>query len=131
MLAFGDRFIALVFAIGVLVSGVLAALTTGAQAGPYEDALSRFSADSFDQTIEGINEVAASGNPLAAPVITALQEGRLLFSAESKVSSFASSPTADRRRHRPTGRRRPPRPTSRRCGSTTGCGGSSTRRSAA
>jgi urea transport system permease protein len=84
MLAFGDRFIALVFAIGVLVSGVLAALTTGAQAGPYEDALSRFSADSFDQTIEGINEVVASGNAFAAPVITALQEGRLLFSAESK-----------------------------------------------
>ena len=84
MLAFGDRFIALVFAIGVLVSGVLAALTTGAQAGPYEDALPRFSADSFDQTIEGINEVVASGNALAAPVITALQEGRLLFSAESK-----------------------------------------------
>ena len=84
MLAFGDRFIALVFAIGVLVSGVLAVLTTGAQAGPYEDALSRFSADSFDQTIEGINEVVASGNALAAPVITALQEGRLLFSAENK-----------------------------------------------
>ena len=84
MLAFGDRFIALVFAIGVLVSGVLAVLTTGAQAGPYEDALSRFSADSFDQTIEGINEAVASGNALAAPVISALQEGRLLFSAESK-----------------------------------------------
>src|SRR3954468_8605306 len=84
MLAFGDRRIALVFAIGVLVSGVLAVLTTGAQAGPYEDALSRFGADSFDQTIEGINEVVASGNALAAPVITALQEGRLLFSAESK-----------------------------------------------
>jgi len=84
MLAFGDRFIALVFAIGVLVSGVLAVLTTDAQAGPYEDALTRFSADSFDQTIEGINEVVASGNALAAPVITALQEGRLLFSAESK-----------------------------------------------
>jgi len=82
MLAFRDRFIA--FAIGVLVSGVLAVLTTGAQAGPYEDALSRFSADSFDQTIEGINEVVASGNALAAPVIAALQEGRLLFSADSK-----------------------------------------------
>ena len=56
----------------------------GAQAGPYEDALSRFSADSFDQTIEGINEVVASGNARAAAIITALQEGRLLFSAESK-----------------------------------------------
>jgi urea transport system permease protein len=84
MLAFGDRFIALVLAIGLLVSGVLAAMTTGAQAGPYEDALPRFTADSFDQTIEGINEVVASGNALAAPVITALQEGRLLFSADSK-----------------------------------------------
>ena len=84
MLAFNDRFIALVLAIGVLVFGLLAALTAGAQAGPYEDALARFSADSFDETIEGINGVVASGNALAAPVITALQDGRLLFSAESK-----------------------------------------------
>ena len=84
MLAFSDRFIALVLAIGVLVFGLLAALTAGAQAGPYEDALSRFSADSFDETIEGINGVVTSGNALAAPVITALQDGRLLFSAESK-----------------------------------------------
>ena len=84
MLAFSDRFIALVLAIGVLVFGLLASLTAGAQAGPYEDALSRFSADSFDETIEGINGVVTSGNVLAAPVITALQDGRLLFSAESK-----------------------------------------------
>jgi urea transport system permease protein len=84
MLAFNDRFIALVLAIGVLVFGLLAALTAGAQAGPYEDALARFSADSFDETIEGINGVVTSGNALAAPVITALQDGRLLFSAESK-----------------------------------------------
>jgi urea transport system permease protein len=79
MRCFCDRFIALVLALGVV-----AAVMTGAQAGPYEDALSRFTADSFDETIEGINGVAASGNALAAPVIRALQEGRLLFSAESK-----------------------------------------------
>ena len=89
MLAFSDRFIARVLALGVLVLGVLilgvlGAPMPGAQAGPYEDALSRFSADSFDQTIEGINEVVASGNARAAAIITALQEGRLLFSAESK-----------------------------------------------
>jgi urea transport system permease protein len=84
MFAFSGGFIARVLALGVLVLGVLAAVMTGAQAGPYEDALSRLSADSFDQTIDGINEVVASGNALAAPVITALQEGRLLFSAESK-----------------------------------------------
>jgi len=73
-----------VLVLGVLVLGVLGAPMPGAQAGPYEDALSRFSADSFDQTIEGINEVVASGNARAAAIITALQEGRLLFSAESK-----------------------------------------------
>src|SRR5215470_2444660 len=77
--AFGDRFIALVLALGVL-----AAVITGARAGPYEDALAHFTADSFDQTIEGINAVAASGNTLAAPVIRALQEGRLFFSADGR-----------------------------------------------
>jgi len=84
MRAFSDRFIARVLALGVLVLGVLGVPMPGAQAGPYEDALSRFSADSFDQTIEGINEVVASGNARAAAIIAALQEGRLLFSAESK-----------------------------------------------
>jgi urea transport system permease protein len=79
MRAFSDRFIALVCALGVL-----AALMTAARAGSYEDGLLRFTADSFDDTIEGINAVATSGNPLAASVIGALQEGRLLFSADSK-----------------------------------------------
>jgi urea transport system permease protein len=79
MPAFRDRLLALVCALGVL-----AALMTGAQAGPYEDALTRFTADSFDETIEGINAVAASGNPRAADIIEALQDGRLLFSAEAK-----------------------------------------------
>ena len=87
MRAFGDRLIARLFALVcalVCALGVLAALPTGARAGPYEDALGRFANDSFDETIEGINAVAVSGNPLAAQVIGALQEGRLLFSAESK-----------------------------------------------
>jgi urea transport system permease protein len=79
MPAFRDRCMALV--VGFCV---LAALVMGAHAGPYEDALLRFTADSFDDTIEGLNGVAASGNPRAATVIGALQEGRLLFSAEAK-----------------------------------------------
>src|SRR5256884_8589104 len=79
MRAFSDRLIALVF-----VVAALAALVTTARAGPYEDGLLRFTADSFDETIEGINAVATSGNALAAAVIGALQEGRLLFSADSK-----------------------------------------------
>ncbi len=79
MRGFGDRFIALVLALGVLAASV-----TGARAGPYEDALTHFTADSFNETIEGINGVAASGNARAALIIAALQEGRLFFSAEGK-----------------------------------------------
>src|SRR5271165_2257893 len=79
MRALGDRFMALVLALGLI-----AASMTGSRAEPYADALLHFTADSFDETIEGINAVAASGNPLSAGVIAALQEGRLLFSAESK-----------------------------------------------
>ena len=90
MRAFSDRFIALVCALGVL-----AALMTAARAGSYEDGLLRFTADSFDDTIEGINAVATSGNPLAASVIGALQEGRLLFSADSK-RVFIREPPSDR-----------------------------------
>jgi urea transport system permease protein len=79
MRALGDRFKALVLAVALTAASV-----TGSRAEPYADALLHFTADSFDQTIDGINAVAASGNPLAASVIAALQEGRLLFSAESK-----------------------------------------------
>jgi urea transport system permease protein len=87
MRSFSDRFVALVPALVlslVLALGLLAAGATPARAGPYEDALQRFTADGFSDTIEGVNGVVASGNPLAATVIGALQEGRLLFSAESK-----------------------------------------------
>jgi urea transport system permease protein len=79
MVACRDRLMALVCALGMLV-----VLVTGTQAGPYEDALARFTADSFDETIEAINGVAASGNPRAATIIEALQDGRLFFSAEAK-----------------------------------------------
>jgi urea transport system permease protein len=83
MRAFGDRFIARLLAL-VCSLGVLAAVMTVAHAGPYEDALLHFTTDSFTDTTDGINGVAASGNPLAATVIGALQEGRLLFSAQEK-----------------------------------------------
>jgi urea transport system permease protein len=83
MRVFSDRFTALVLAL-MLSLGALAAAMTAARAGPYEDALLRFTTDSFSDTTEGINGVAISGNPLAAAVIGALQEGRLLFSAEAK-----------------------------------------------
>ncbi len=74
-----ERCVALVWALGVL-----AALSAGAQAGPYEDALVNFTTDSFIDTTEGINGVTRSGNPLAETIITALQDGRLFFSAATK-----------------------------------------------
>jgi urea transport system permease protein len=83
MRAFCERLLALVFALSVV--GVAA---NGAHADAYEDALAHFLADSFDDTIDGINAVAASGHPLAEKVIVALQDGRLLFSAEQKRVFF-------------------------------------------
>src|SRR5262249_46075393 len=83
----GDRFIALVLSLALAVPLHVAWLTS-ARAETYQEALLHFTADSFDQTIEGINGVAASGNPLAATVISALQEGRLFFSARDKTVFF-------------------------------------------
>src|SRR5204863_5326622 len=79
MRAFVDRFIVLFFTLAFL-----AAAGSGARADRYTDALTHFTADSFDETIEGINGVTASGNPLAATVVAALQDGRLFFSADAK-----------------------------------------------
>jgi urea transport system permease protein len=71
---------------GSLIAAFLFLACVGdARAQPYADALAHFTADSFSETEQGINEVAASGNSLAATLITALQEGRLLFSAQEKL----------------------------------------------
>jgi urea transport system permease protein len=74
-----DRLVALVIALGML-----AVLALPAKAQGFEDALARFTADSYDDTEAAIAAVAASGNPLSAQVIGALQDGRLLFSALDK-----------------------------------------------
>jgi urea transport system permease protein len=87
MAAFRNRLSALVFAavIGLIAGlGAIDASLSAARAGPYEDALSHFVADDFDETTQGINEIAASGNPLAPVVIQAMEDGRLFFSAEAK-----------------------------------------------
>jgi urea transport system permease protein len=79
MRAFCERVVALVAAICVLV---IAALPAAAQ--NFEDALARFAADSFSDTEAAIGAVATSGHARAQPVIQALQDGRLLFDADSK-----------------------------------------------
>ena len=53
-------------------------------AGPFEDAVGKFATDDFSDTDEAISGVASSGNPLAFPIISALQDGRLMFDADSK-----------------------------------------------
>jgi urea transport system permease protein len=74
--------VALVATIGFLLGPTSARADTGA-AG-FAQALSGFTADSFSDTEDAINAVAASGSPRALPVIQALQDGRLQFSAETK-----------------------------------------------
>ena len=58
---------------------------TTAHAASLDDALAHFTADDFSETITGINEVAASGSPRAETIIRALQDGRLMYSAERKA----------------------------------------------
>ena len=49
-----------------------------------EDAIAHFTADDYSETEAGIGAVAESGDPRAAAIIEALQDGRLQFSAEQK-----------------------------------------------
>src|SRR3954468_1562448 len=75
-----ERFIAVVFALGLLFAGAFSANAQG-----YDAALAGFTKDSFNDTDSAISAVAASGSPLALTVIEALQDGRLLYGADGKV----------------------------------------------
>jgi len=66
------RFRALVLSAFLVVSLSLPAL-----AGDFEDGVAKFANDEFSDTEEAIGIVATSGNPLAFPIISALQDGRL------------------------------------------------------
>ena len=94
-------------------------------------ALAHFLEDDFAETDTGITEVAASGDPRAAAIIEALQDGRLSFSAEQKKVFYkdASGKLIDAVTGAPAQARSPP--TSATCASTTGCGARSMPRSAA
>ena len=65
---------ALFFAFAVLLVGSIRG-----QAASYEEALEKFLADSYSDTEEAIEAVAASGNPRATQVLDALQNSRLFF----------------------------------------------------
>jgi hypothetical protein len=55
-----------------------------AMAGPFEDAVGKFANDEFSDTDEAVGVIATSGNPLAFPIISALQDGRLMADPETK-----------------------------------------------
>jgi urea transport system permease protein len=63
---------------------LIAAFALPAFAGAFEDAVAKFANDEFSDTEEAIGIVAASGNPLAFPIISALQDGRLSADPETK-----------------------------------------------
>src|SRR4051794_28348942 len=63
---------------------LIAAFAVPALAGPFEDAVAKFANDEFSDTEEAIGAVATSGNPLAVPIISALQDGRLAADPGSK-----------------------------------------------
>ena len=54
----------------------LIAVALPALAGPFEDAVAKFANDEFSDTEEAIGAVASSGNALAFPIISALQDGQ-------------------------------------------------------
>jgi urea transport system permease protein len=56
-----------------------------AYAASLDDALTHFTTDDFSETSTGISDLATSGSPRAEIIIRALQDGRLLFSAERKT----------------------------------------------
>jgi len=70
-----------IFWVLVLLTG----MTSAAMAGPYEDALPKFAADTYADTEAAIAAVASSGHPLSLQVVEALRDGRLLVGAEQVV----------------------------------------------
>ncbi|MBK3662450.1 urea ABC transporter permease subunit UrtB [Bradyrhizobium diazoefficiens] len=67
-----------------VLSLFLIAFALPAFAGPFEDAVAKFATDDYSDTEEAIGVVASSGNPLAFPIISALQDGRLMADPDSK-----------------------------------------------
>ena len=67
-----------------VLSLFLVAFALPAFAGPFEDAVAKFANDDYSDTDEAIGVVASSGNKLAFPIISALQDGRLMADPDSK-----------------------------------------------
>jgi urea transport system permease protein len=68
----------------VLVLCLCGVPITKAHAQSFDEALTGFTTDEYSDTDKAITDVAASGNPRAADIIGALQDGRLLFNGDTK-----------------------------------------------
>jgi urea transport system permease protein len=69
-----------------LILALCSALGWGtARAASVADAIAHFTTDDFSETLTGIREVTASGDPRAEAIIRALQDGQLLYSAKEKT----------------------------------------------
>src|SRR4051812_12544187 len=75
-----DRFVALLLAAVIAI-----AVPAAAQAASLAEALTKITTDEFSDTAGAIANVASSGAARAATIIEALQDGRLLFSADQKA----------------------------------------------
>ncbi|MDI3470959.1 MAG: Urea ABC transporter, permease protein UrtB [Pseudolabrys sp.] len=76
---------AVLLSLTVLAGSLAASSAASAQGAGLEQGLQKFTTDDFSDTSEGIGAVAASGNPRAADILGALQDGRLMFDAASKT----------------------------------------------
>jgi urea transport system permease protein len=74
----------LLLGLTVLAGSLAAPSTAGAQGAGLEQGLQKFTTDNFSDTSDGIEAIAASGNPRAADILGALQDSRLMFDAASK-----------------------------------------------
>ncbi|MEA2885369.1 MAG: urea transport system permease protein [Bradyrhizobium sp.] len=63
---------------------LLAGFAIPAVAGAFEDAVAKFANDDYSDTSDAVGELATSGNPLAYPIISALQDGRLSADPDTK-----------------------------------------------
>jgi urea transport system permease protein len=68
----------------VLALALLIGMALTARAADFVDAIAPFAADSFSDTEAAITAVAASGHAMAPRVIGALQQGQLLFDAQTR-----------------------------------------------
>jgi urea transport system permease protein len=72
------------FVAALVIVVVLCGAGPRAFADAFDAALQGFLTDSFTDTADAIEAVAASGHPRSAAVLEALQSGRLVYSAEAK-----------------------------------------------